>query len=111
MPGELARYNTAMSAAPTSLPPTSLPGGRISLHTLQEMKQRAQPVAMLTAYDYPTAKILAASGVHILLVGDSAATTVLGADSTIKATFDFLLTLTEAVRRGAPNLFLMADMP
>jgi 3-methyl-2-oxobutanoate hydroxymethyltransferase len=68
-------------------------------------------MAMLTCYDHPTAKILAHTGVHILLVGDSAATTVLGADSTIKVTFDFLLTITEAVRRGAPDLFLMADMP
>lgn len=66
---------------------------------------------MLTAYDYPTARILAGTGIHAILVGDSAATTVLGADSTVKATFDFLLTLTEAVRRGAPDLFLMGDMP
>ncbi len=66
---------------------------------------------MLTAYDHPTAKILAAAGVHILLVGDSVATTVLGADTTVAATFDFLLTITEAVRRGAPDVFLMADMP
>lgn len=66
---------------------------------------------MLTAYDYPTAKILANTGIDILLVGDSAATTVLGAESTLKVTFEFLLTITEAVRRGAPDLFLMADMP
>jgi 3-methyl-2-oxobutanoate hydroxymethyltransferase len=85
--------------------------GRITLQTLREMKARRQPIAMLTAYDHPTAKILARTGVNILLVGDSAATTVLGAESTVKATFDFLLTLTEAVRRGAPDVFLMADMP
>jgi len=87
------------------------PKARITLQTLREMKARREPMAMLTAYDHPTAKILAKTGVHILLVGDSAATTVLGAESTVKATFDFLLTLTEAVRRGAPDLFLMADMP
>jgi 3-methyl-2-oxobutanoate hydroxymethyltransferase len=75
------------------------------------MKARREPIAMLTAYDHPTAKIIAQTGVNILLVGDSAATTVLGADSTVQATFDFLLTLTEAVRRGAPDVFLMADMP
>jgi 3-methyl-2-oxobutanoate hydroxymethyltransferase len=66
---------------------------------------------MLTAYDYPTAKILAAAGVDVLLVGDSAATTLLGADSTTAVTLDFLITLTEAVRRAAPDKFVMADMP
>ncbi|MCL2641459.1 MAG: 3-methyl-2-oxobutanoate hydroxymethyltransferase, partial [Phycisphaerales bacterium] len=89
------------------MPPTP----RITLQTLRELKRRHEPIAMLTVYDYPTAKILADTGIDILLVGDSAATTMLGADSTQKITFEFLLTITEAVRRGAPNLFLMADMP
>ena len=84
---------------------------RITLHTLREKKERGEPIAMLTAYDFPTAKILAAAGVDLLLVGDSAATVLLGAPSTTVATFDFLLTLTAAVRRGAPDVFLMADMP
>ena len=90
------------------------PGGRITLQTLRDMKQRREPIVMLTCYDYPTAKILAntgGGGIDILLVGDSAATTILGADSTVKVTYDFLLTITDAVRRGAPNLFLMGDMP
>jgi 3-methyl-2-oxobutanoate hydroxymethyltransferase len=84
---------------------------KITLHTLREMKKRHEPMAMLTAYDHPTAKILASAGVPILLVGDSAAMTVLGADSTMKATMELLVTLTEAVRRGAPDVFLMGDMP
>lgn len=104
-----------MTTTPTSpsqvVSPVDLTQVRITLQTLRDMKARREPMAMLTAYDYPTARILASTGVHILLVGDSAATTVLGADSTTKVTFEFLLTLTEAVRRGAPNLFLMADMP
>lgn len=75
------------------------------------MKAQHEPIAMLTCYDYPTAKILAKTGVHVLLVGDSAATTVLGEDSTIRVTLDFLVTITEAVRRGAPDVFLMADLP
>jgi 3-methyl-2-oxobutanoate hydroxymethyltransferase len=66
---------------------------------------------MLTVYDYPTAKILAAAGVDILLVGDTAAMTVLGADSTVAATLDYMVAITAAVRRGAPNSFVMADMP
>ena len=84
---------------------------RITLQTLKEKKARREPVVMLTAYDYPTARILSSAGVDVLLVGDSAATTLLGADSTVAATFDFMLTLTTAVRRGAPDLFVMADMP
>jgi 3-methyl-2-oxobutanoate hydroxymethyltransferase len=66
---------------------------------------------MLTAYDFPTAKIFDSAGIEILLVGDSVATTVLGYDSTVHATLDFLLILTAAVRRGAPHAFLMGDMP
>ncbi len=89
----------------------SKPLGRVTLQTLREMKQRKEPIAMLTAYDFPTAKILAAAGVNAILVGDSVATTVLGAESTVRATFDFLMVITEAVRRGAPDVFLMADMP
>ena len=85
--------------------------GRITLQTLRDKKKRREPIAMLTAYDYPTARILAAAGVDVLLVGDSAATTLLGAPSTVAATLDFLLTLTAAVRRGAPDLLVMADMP
>src|ERR1035437_5726207 len=91
--------------------PRTLPHGKITLQTLREMKQRREPIAMLTVYDFPTAQILAKTGVDILLVGDSAATTILGADSTVKVTYEFMLTITEAVRRGAPHQFLMADMP
>lgn len=85
--------------------------GRITLQTLSEKKKRGEPIAMLTAYDFPSAKILSSAGVDLLLVGDSAATVLLGEKSTTAATMDFLLTLTAAVRRGAPDVFLMADMP
>ena len=94
-----------------STPTQATASARISLQTLRDMKKRHEPIAMLTAYDYPTAKILASAGVDVLLVGDSAATTILGADSTTAVTLDFLITLTEAVRRGAPDKFVMADMP
>ncbi len=91
--------------------PTPVHSGKITISTLQTMRQHHQPIAMLTCYDFPTAKILSHCGVHILLVGDSAATTVLGEDSTIHATMDFMVLLTRAVRRGAPEVYLMADMP
>ena len=87
------------------------PAGKITLNTLKIMRQERQPIAMLTCYDFPTAKILATCGVPVLLVGDSAATTVLGESSTIYATMDFMILLTRAVRRGAPEVFLMGDMP
>ncbi len=84
---------------------------RITLETLRQMRHRAEPLAMLTCYDYSLARVLAGTGIHILLVGDSAAMTVLGENSTIHATMDFMLTITRAVRRGAPNAFVLADMP
>ena len=90
---------------------TETPRQRITLQTLREKKQRHEPIAMLTVYDHPTARILEAAGVDVLLVGDTAAVTLLGADSTVVATLDFLITLTAAVRRGAPQSFVMADMP
>src|SRR5882672_10824448 len=99
----------AIHTSTTSADPQALPTGRITLQTLRDMKQRRQPIPMLTAYDFPTAKILASAGIPLILVGDSAATTLLGADSTVEISFDFLLTLTAAVRRGAPDAFVMAD--
>ncbi len=84
---------------------------RITLQTLRQMRTNKQPIAMLTCYDHPTAAILAAAGIPTLLVGDSAAMAVLGEESTIHISLDYLLTITRAVRRGAPNVFLMGDMP
>jgi len=66
---------------------------------------------MLTAYDYPTARIEEAAGIDCILVGDSAAQVILGHSSTLPATLDFLVTITAAVRRGAPSVFLIGDMP
>ena len=84
---------------------------KITLETLRQMRSRAEPIAMLTCYDYSLARILSGTGIHILLVGDSAAMTVLGENSTIHATMDFMLTITHAVRLGAPQSFVLADMP
>jgi 3-methyl-2-oxobutanoate hydroxymethyltransferase len=85
--------------------------GRVTLQSLRAKKLRHEPIVMLTVYDYPTARLLAAAGVDILLVGDTAAMTVLGAETTVAATLDFMVTLTAAVRRGAPEGYVMADMP
>ncbi len=84
---------------------------KITLSTLLAQKRRGHPIAMLTAYDYPTAQVQQEAGVQCILVGDSAAQVVLGHDSTLPITMDFLVTIAAAVRRGAPRVFLIGDMP
>lgn len=68
-------------------------------------------ITVLTAYDYPTAQIEEAAGVDCILVGDSAAQVILGHASTLPATMDFMVDITAAVRRGAPSVYLIGDMP
>jgi len=85
--------------------------GRIDLNTLRQMKAAGRKFAMLTAYDYPTAVAAAAAGVHALLIGDSMGTVLLGHPTTRKTPLSLMLILGEAVRRGAPNVFLSGDLP
>ena len=68
-------------------------------------------IAMLSCYDATTARQLEAGGVHGLIVGDSAAQMILGFDQTIHAPLDFMIQITAAAKRGAPNCFVMGDMP
>ncbi len=68
-------------------------------------------LAMLTAYDYPTARLATEAGIDLLLVGDSLGMVVLGYDSTLPVTVDDMVHHTKAARRGAPEAFLVADMP
>lgn len=75
------------------------------------MAAAGQPFAALTCYDATTARYLARGGVHVLLVGDTAAEVVLGLPRTIDMPFDVLLALTAAVKRGGPRLVVMGDMP
>jgi 3-methyl-2-oxobutanoate hydroxymethyltransferase len=104
-------YNSDMTTTALKPTPAAQTRERVTLPTLREKKRRHEPIAMLTAYDCPTARLLAEAGVDVLLVGDSAATTLLGAASTVAATLDFMVMLTAAVRRGAPGAWVMADMP
>ncbi len=87
------------------------PNDRVTLRTLRRWAQHGEPFAMLTCYDATTAGWLWHGGVRCLLVGDTAAQVILGHDSTLPATMPFMLEITAAVRRGAPNAFVMADMP
>ena len=75
------------------------------------MKARRQPIVMVTAYDAPGGRLADEAGADLVLVGDSAAMTVLGHDSTVPATMDEMLILTRAVTRGASRPLVIADMP
>lgn len=81
------------------------------LDQLDALYARRQPIVMLTAYDYPSARIAMAGGVDVILVGDSAAMTVLGHASTREITIDELLMLTRAVRRAVSGVPVIGDLP
>jgi 3-methyl-2-oxobutanoate hydroxymethyltransferase len=84
---------------------------RITITDLMQAKQQGTKIAAISCYDYTTASLVAQTPVKMILVGDSAAQLMLGFDSTLPAKMDFMVTITAAVRRGAPNVFLVADMP
>jgi 3-methyl-2-oxobutanoate hydroxymethyltransferase len=92
----------------TSRPQTA---GKLPLTDLAEMKLRRERIVMVTAYDYPSGRLADAAGVDIVLVGDSAAMTVLGHESTTPATMEEMLMLTRAAARGAKRPLVVADMP
>ena len=77
---------------------------------LAELKRRGERIVMITAYDYPSARIVEAAGVDVVLVGDSAGTTVLGYETTRSVSIDEMLMLTRAVRRGLTTPLLVADL-
>ncbi|HEY3410940.1 MAG TPA: 3-methyl-2-oxobutanoate hydroxymethyltransferase, partial [Propionicimonas sp.] len=83
----------------------------VTLASLAQQKAAGEPVVMVTAYDFPSARIADEVGVDIVLVGDSAANVVLGYDSTVPVTVEELLMLTRAVRRGLTHALLVADLP
>jgi 3-methyl-2-oxobutanoate hydroxymethyltransferase len=87
------------------------PVSKLSLLELAEKKARGERLVMVTAYDYPGAKLADAAGVDLILVGDSAADNVLCYESTVPVTVDELLVLVRAVVRGAKRPFVIADMP
>lgn len=84
---------------------------RITLQTLRHFKAAGRKFAMLTAYDFPTAQAAQTAGVHALLVGDSMGTVLLGHSSTRDVPLNLMVILAEAVRRGAPDTFLVGDLP
>ena len=82
-----------------------------SVLTLQEMKNNGEKITMVTSYDYAMASLAEQAGVDTILVGDSLQMVVLGDDSTISATLDTMIHHIKAVVKGAPNTFVIGDMP
>ncbi|MFC1916279.1 3-methyl-2-oxobutanoate hydroxymethyltransferase [Chloroflexota bacterium] len=77
----------------------------------QEMKRRGEKISYLTAYDYPMAQLCEKAGFDMLLVGDSAGMVVHGYQGTVPMTMEQMIEHSEIVRRGAPNTFIVGDMP
>lgn len=84
---------------------------KITTNTLRKMKSKGEKITMLTAYDFPTAKVLDESGIDILLVGDSLGMVVLGYENTTRVTIADILHHTKAVTRATKRSFVVADMP
>ncbi len=84
---------------------------KVTLTTLFSKARKGEPISWLTCYDYPTAFLQEQAGIDMILVGDSLGMTMLGYDSTLPVTMSDMIRHTQAVRRGAPNVFLIGDMP
>ncbi len=89
----------------------NLNGSKTTIATLRRLKRERRKIAMLTCYDYSTARLMELAGVESILVGDTYGEVCLGHATTLPVTVDHLITITEAVRRGAPSTFLVGDMP
>ena len=100
-----------MSTAPRvpNTPPDER--AKVSIPRIDEMRELGEPIAMVTAYDFPSAQVAEEAGVDIVLVGDSGAMTVLGYDTTVPVGMEEMLMLAAAVRRGLKTSFLVGDMP
>lgn len=90
---------------------TATPAAPVTTTRLAEMKAAGEPIVMVTAYDYPSARAAERAGVDMVLVGDSGAQVVLGYDSTVRVSTDEMLTLAAAVRRGTQRAFVVCDVP
>jgi len=84
---------------------------KVSLPTLFKKVAEGKPITWLTCYDYPTAYLQDQAGIDMILVGDSLGMTMLGYESTLPVTMEDMIRHSQAVRRGAPNVFLVGDMP
>jgi 3-methyl-2-oxobutanoate hydroxymethyltransferase len=100
-----------MSAHPNIQAPADASRLPMTLPRLFEKKRLGEPIVMVTAYDYPSARAAEQAGVDLVLVGDSAGTTILGHSSTTPVELDELLVLARAARRGLTGPLLIGDLP
>ena len=84
---------------------------KVTISTLCQAKAEGRKFTAVSCYDYTSAKLVAAAGVEVLLIGDSAAQFMLGFDSTLPVTMDFMAAITAAVKRAAPDRLIVADLP
>jgi 3-methyl-2-oxobutanoate hydroxymethyltransferase len=84
---------------------------RVTINQVKEMKHKGEKIAMLTAYDYTTARIVDQAGIPLILVGDSMGTVILGYGSEIPVTMDDMIHHTKAVARGTKQAMVIGDMP
>ncbi|MFI3132207.1 3-methyl-2-oxobutanoate hydroxymethyltransferase, partial [Mammaliicoccus sciuri] len=82
-----------------------------TIKQLLTMKEQKEKISMITAYDYPSAKQAEAAGIDTILVGDSLGMVVLGYDSTVEVTMEDMTHHAKAVRRGAPDSYVIVDVP
>jgi 3-methyl-2-oxobutanoate hydroxymethyltransferase len=101
----------AASNSSSSATSAAEPRRKVRTHHLQQWKAEGHKWAMLTAYDFSTARIFDDAGIPVLLVGDSAANVVYGYDTTVPVTADELIPLVRGVVRGAPHALVVADLP
>ena len=87
------------------------PVRRITTQTLREMKLANKPISMLTAYDYTSACIVDAAGIHVILVGDSASNVMAGHETTLPITLDQMIFMAQCVVRGAERALIVVDLP
>jgi 3-methyl-2-oxobutanoate hydroxymethyltransferase len=84
---------------------------KMTLPKLFQKAAESTPITWLTCYDYPTAYLQEEAGIDMILVGDSLGMTMLGYESTLPVTMEDMIRHSQAVRRGAPNVWLVGDMP
>ena len=84
---------------------------KLNLKSIQKMKQTGEPVSWITAYDLPFASAAENAGIDMILVGDSGGMVQLGYETTNPVTMDEMIVLAKSARRGAPNTFIVGDMP
>src|SRR5438552_11517365 len=104
-----APWSDTMSQPALALPPAA--AKKVTVATLASYKARGRRAVFVTAYDFPTAVFAERAGVDMLLVGDSAAMTVLGYPNTLGVSMDEILVFARAVCRGAKTAFVVGDLP